>query len=72
MRAVTPPEVEPVNIGRPKRIIEVEPATLPLPEPAFPIEEPAPGVPEPVPGPVHEPTPTPVHEPTPTPAETLP
>jgi hypothetical protein len=27
------PWEEPVNIGRPKRIIEVEPASLPLPEP---------------------------------------
>jgi hypothetical protein len=34
----------PVNIGRPKRIIEVEPASLPLPEqlPPMPQTTPAP------------------------------
>jgi len=35
-----------VNIGRPKRIIEVEPASLPLPEPLMPMPEPAPSIPE--------------------------
>ena len=37
-----------VNIGRPKRIIEVEPASLPLPETLQPIPETAPA-PETVP-----------------------
>jgi hypothetical protein len=38
-----------MNIGEPKRTIEVEPVTLPVPEP-LPIEEPAPAdVPAPVP-----------------------
>jgi len=36
-----------VNIGEPKRTIEIEPATLPLPE-ELPIPEPATGEPEPV------------------------
>jgi hypothetical protein len=46
-----------VNIGRPKRIIEVEPASLPLPEPAFPMPEPAPAQPEQVPAPTEQPRP---------------
>jgi hypothetical protein len=44
-----------VNIGRPKRIIEVEPASLPLPEPAFPMPEPAPSQPEQIPAPTEHP-----------------
>jgi hypothetical protein len=36
-----------VDIGRPQRIIEVEPVSLPLPETAVPYLEPA--TPEPVP-----------------------
>jgi hypothetical protein len=40
------PWEESVNIGRPKRIIEVEPASLPLPEP---LTEPLAPTPEPVP-----------------------
>jgi hypothetical protein len=46
-----------VNIGRPKRIIEVEPASLPLPEPGFPMPEPAPAQPEQVPAPTEQPRP---------------
>jgi len=38
-----------VNIGRPKRIIEIEPATMPLPEPAMPMPEPGPAPAEPMP-----------------------
>jgi hypothetical protein len=34
-----------VDIGRPKRIIEVEPVTVPLPEPAEPVSEPVPADP---------------------------
>lgn len=37
-----------MNIGRPKRVIEVEPASLPLPE-VVPAPEPAPAPVEPVP-----------------------
>ena len=37
-----------MNIGQPKRIIEVEPVSLPLPEPVPPQFEPAPAG-EPVP-----------------------
>jgi hypothetical protein len=46
-----------VNIGRPKRIIEVEPASLPLPDPAFPMPEPEPAQPEQVPIPTEQPRP---------------
>jgi hypothetical protein len=45
-----------VDIGLPKRVIEIEPASLPVPEPA-PILEPTV---EPLPA---EPEPTPVHAP---------
>ncbi len=31
-----------MNIGRPKRIIEIVPTELPLPDPAVPLIEPAP------------------------------
>jgi hypothetical protein len=41
-----------VDIGRPKRIIEVEPVTLPLPEPAEPVSEPVPADPARQPEPV--------------------
>jgi hypothetical protein len=44
-----------MNIGRPQRIIEIEPATLPLPDPAAPILEPGPAVPEIVPQSVPDP-----------------
>jgi hypothetical protein len=37
-----------MNIGQPKRIIEIEPASIPLPDTGPPLAEPAP-VPEPVP-----------------------
>ncbi len=46
-----------MNIGRPKRIIEVEPASLPLPDPHFPMPEPAPSQPEQVPAPIEQPRP---------------
>lgn len=56
-----PPEVTSVNIGRPRRIIEIEPETLPVPEflpdplpesipegqPAEPLEPAAPSPAEP-------------------------
>jgi hypothetical protein len=38
-----------VNIGRPRRIIEIEPTTVPLPEPAMPMPEPGPAPVEPMP-----------------------
>src|SRR5439155_14861929 len=38
-----------VNIGRPKRIIEIEPATIPLPDPQMPMPEPGPAPVEPMP-----------------------
>jgi hypothetical protein len=41
----TPGEVTTIDIGRPKRIIEIEPEDLPLPE-AVPVPEPV-QVPEP-------------------------
>jgi len=44
-----------VNIGRPKRIIEVEPVTLPLPDPSIPMPEPGRAPAEPVPAPVEPP-----------------
>jgi hypothetical protein len=46
-----------VNIGRPKRIIEVEPISLPLPDPAVPTPEPGPAPVEPAPVPVEPPVP---------------
>jgi hypothetical protein len=46
-----------VNIGRPKRIIEIEPAELPLPDPAMPVFEPGPAPAEPLPlEPTHAPS----------------
>ena len=51
-----------MDIGLPKRVIEIEPATLPVSEPA-PILEPTV---EPLPA---EPTPEPVHAPTPEPED---
>jgi hypothetical protein len=44
-----------MNIGRPQRIIEIEPATLPLPDPVAPGLEPGPAIPEIVPEPRTEP-----------------
>ena len=38
-----------VNIGRPQRIIEVEPVSLPVPEPVTAPSGPAPAEPTPVP-----------------------
>lgn len=40
-----------MDIGRPKRIIEIEPATLPLPDPFVPMPEVLPPTPEPSPEP---------------------
>jgi hypothetical protein len=44
-----------VNIGRPKRIIEVEPISLPLPDPSIPMPEPGQAPAEPIPAPVEPP-----------------
>ena len=44
-----------MNIGRPQRIIEIEPASLPLPDPVAPGLEPGPALPEIVPEPHPEP-----------------
>ena len=44
-----------MNIGRPKRIIEVEPVSLPLPDPSIPMPEPGRAPAEPVPAPVEPP-----------------
>ena len=38
-----------MNIGQPKRIIEVEPESLPLPDPGLPMPETTPAIPEQVP-----------------------
>jgi len=46
-----------VNIGRPKRIIEVEPISLPLPDPSVPMPEPGKAPVEPMPVPVEPPVP---------------
>ncbi len=46
-----------MNIGRPKRIIEVEPISLPLPEPSVPMPEPGKAPAEPMPVPVEPPVP---------------
>jgi hypothetical protein len=43
-----------VNIGQPKRTIEIEPVTVPVPE-EVPVEEPVPAEPEKTPAPVEEP-----------------
>ena len=58
-----------MNIGQPKRIIEVEPESLPLPDPGFPMPEPIPeAVPEPMPESVPvTPETAPEHVPAPTP-----
>jgi hypothetical protein len=49
-----------VNIGRPKRIIEIAPTELPLPDPSMPEFEPGPAPAEPMPlepaEPIHEPS----------------
>lgn len=39
--APVPREVEPMDIGQPKRIIEIRPATLPVPGEVDPESEPA-------------------------------
>jgi hypothetical protein len=44
-----------MNIGRPQRIIEIEPASPPLPDPIAPMVEPGPAIPEIVPEPEREP-----------------
>lgn len=46
-----------MNIGRPKRIIEVEPISLPLPDPSVPMPEPGKAPAEPMPVPVEPPVP---------------
>jgi hypothetical protein len=46
-----------MNIGRPQRIIEVQPQDLPLPDPVAPGLEPGPAIPEIVPEPVEPPRP---------------
>lgn len=46
-----------MNIGRPKRIIEIEPATLPLPDPAMPMPDPVGAPPEQIPAPIAPPRP---------------
>jgi hypothetical protein len=43
-----------VNIGQPKRTIEIEPVTVPIPE-EVPVEEPVPAEPEETLAPVEEP-----------------
>ena len=50
-----------MNIGEPKRTIEIEPVTVPVPE-EIPIEEPAPAE-EPVPAVEPRPTEEPTEEP---------
>ena len=44
-----------MDIGRPQRIIEVEPAIPPLPDPSPPVFEPGPTIPETLPEPAHLP-----------------
>lgn len=46
-----------VDIGLPKRVIEIEPASLPVPEPAPILEPSVDPLPEPSPAPVPEPAP---------------
>ena len=43
-----------MDIGRPQRVIEIEPVTLPLPSPDLPAYEPTT---EPAPAPTPDPTP---------------
>ena len=43
-----------MNIGQPKRTIEIEPVTVPVPE-EVPVEEPVPAEPEETTAPVEEP-----------------
>ena len=54
-----------LDIGLPKRVIEIEPATLPVPEPApilEPTVDPLPAEPEPAPVRTPEPEDTPAPE----------
>lgn len=46
------PEVNLVNIGQPRRIIEIVPEELPLPDPTVPMPEPGHAPVEPVPEPL--------------------
>jgi hypothetical protein len=46
-----------VDIGLPQRVIEIEPASLPVPEPAPILEPSVDPLPEPGPAPVPEPAP---------------
>lgn len=43
----TGPRGDVVDIGQPRRIIEVEPISLPLPDPAYPMPAPEPAEPSP-------------------------
>jgi hypothetical protein len=54
-----------VDIGLPKRVIEIEPASLPVPEPAPILEPSVDPQPEFVPDPVPEPEPVRIPEPAP-------
>jgi hypothetical protein len=58
-----PPEDEALDIGLPKRVIEIEPASLPVPEPAPILEPSVDPLPDPEPEPVVTPEPEPVSEP---------
>ena len=51
------PERFDVDIGLPKRVVEIEPASLPVPEPAPILEPSIDPLPEPSPDPVREPAP---------------
>ena len=51
------PERFDVDIGLPKRVVEIEPASLPVPEPAPILEPSVEPLPEPSPAPVPEPAP---------------
>ena len=53
-----------VDIGLPKRVIEIEPASLPVPEPAPILEPSVDPLPEAVPEPEPEPEPVRIPEPT--------
>ena len=59
-----PPEDKALDIGLPKRVIEIEPASLPVPEPAPILEPSVDPLPTPEPEPVAVPEPKPVSEPT--------
>jgi hypothetical protein len=64
-RGAAAPRGERVDIGVPKRVIEIEPTTLPLPEPAPILEPSVDPIPAPAPDPTIAPEPAPVTEPAP-------